>query len=320
MNAAAPLVSVVIPCFNARRWIEATIASVEAQTWRPLEIVVVDDGSTDGSGEWLQAQADRGRLRLVRQPNAGQPAAFNAALRIASGDFVQFLDADDILDPTKIELQLSRLKERPDCVATCEWGRFYGDDPSTASFVPELCWTDLTPPAWLAAAFHSGGGMLFPGLWLIPMALARSAGDWNESIAGRNPDGEYFVRVLNRSVGVLFCEGARVRYRSGIAGSMSRSSGRENLRRQLRSLELIEHAVSGWSLIAGVSDGMGLAYQRYAMSVYPYARDLAEAALERSRILTRRRLAPEGGWRFRVMASLLGWRLARRMQVWSGRP
>jgi glycosyltransferase involved in cell wall biosynthesis len=320
VNDARPLVSVVIPCFNARRWIEATLASVEAQTWRPLEIVVVDDGSTDGSGEYLEAQAAAGRLRLLRQANSGQPSAFNAGLRIASGEYVQFLDADDLIDPAKIELQVERLRANPRHVATCEWGRFYGADPGSARFVREPCWIDCTPAAWFAAAVHDGGGMLFPALWLVPRVLVDAVGGWNEGLAGRNPDGEYFVRVLAVSEGVVFCVGARARYRSGLHASMSGAPGRDNLERQLRSLREIERTVSPWFAAPGVESGLSLAYQRFAMSCYPYAPDLAESAMAHAVDLSPARLEPEGGWRFRWIARLLGWRTARRVQVWSGRP
>ena len=92
-----PLVSVVIPCFNARPWIEETLASVKAQTHRNLEIIVVDDGSTDGSAEWLDEAGRRNVIQVIHQENRGAAAARNAGLSRASGEFIQLLDADDIL-------------------------------------------------------------------------------------------------------------------------------------------------------------------------------------------------------------------------------
>ena len=318
MNASRPLVSVLIPCFNARRWIEATIASVEAQTWRPLEIVVVDDGSTDGSGEWLQAQADAGRLRLHRQANAGQGAALNVALRLSSGDYVQYLDADDLLDPDKIEHQVSRLAGRADALATAAWGRFRADDPAQARFVPEPCWRDLAPLDWLAAAWHDGGGMLFPGLWLAPRALLERAGPWSEDLS-LNIDGEYFVRVLLQSDAVLFCPRARVRYRSLVPGSMSSRIDGAAMQAHQRALARIEAQLAPRLAHPGVRRGLSLVWQRLARFAHPYAPAVAADAMRHAAALDPARLPLEGGWRFRLLSGLFGWRLARRLQVWSGR-
>ena len=318
MNASRPLVSVLIPCFNARRWIEDTIASVEAQTWRPLEIVVVDDGSTDGSGEWLQAQADAGRLRLLRQANAGQTAALNAALRAARGAYVQFLDADDLLDAGKIEQQMARLAGRDDAVATAAWARFHGDDPARARFVPEPCWRDLAPLDWLAAAWHDGGGMLFPALWLAPRALLDRAGPWSEDLSLNN-DADYFVRVLLQARQVLFCPQARVRYRSQVPGSMSSRTDAAAMLAHQRALARVEGHLAPHLGHAAVRRGLSLVWQRFARFAHPYAPAVASDAMRHARALDAARLPLEGGWRFRLVSGLLGWRLARRLQVWSGR-
>ena len=108
----APLVSVVIPAFEARPWVEDTIDSVLAQTHPRVEIIVVDDGSTDGTGTFVRERygAD---VACIRQENAGLAAARNAGLEVASGRYVQFLDADDLLLPQKIARHVEILEENP---------------------------------------------------------------------------------------------------------------------------------------------------------------------------------------------------------------
>lgn len=317
MNDSRPLVSVIIPCFNARRWIGATLDSAQAQTWRPLEIVVVDDGSTDGSGPWLQAQADTGRIRLLQQANSGQTAALNAGVALSRGRYLQFLDADDLIDPDKIARQMARLAGATDAVATAEWARFHGDDPSAADFVPEPCWRDLAPADWLAEAWHEGGGMLFPALWLVPRDLVLRAGPWDESLSLNN-DAEFFVRVLRQAREVRFCAGARARYRSGVPGSMSSRVDPKAWTAYARALERIDAHVSGWDHV-GVRRGLSLCWQRFARGAYPYVPTLAEDALRRARALDPAELPVEGGWRYRALAACIGWRATRRLQVWSGR-
>jgi hypothetical protein len=110
--AQEALVSVIIPVFNGEALIGDTIESALRQTWRNLEIIVVDDGSTDRTAEVVQAYADRdSRIRLVRQPNSGVARARNRGLAGARGEFVAPLDADDLWEPTKIEMQVRRMSQ-----------------------------------------------------------------------------------------------------------------------------------------------------------------------------------------------------------------
>src|SRR5579885_3318825 len=109
----APLISVVIPCFNAERTLLRTLASVRAQTYRPIEIIAVDDASRDGTLRLLREQESDG-VRVIAQPrNGGAPAARNAAIAIARGEFLAFVDADDEWYPDKLEQQFRLIVDRP---------------------------------------------------------------------------------------------------------------------------------------------------------------------------------------------------------------
>jgi glycosyltransferase involved in cell wall biosynthesis len=308
------LVSVVIPCFNAERWLGATIASVRAQTHRPLEIIAVDDGSTDGTAALLDSLAGPD-LRVVRQANRGQSAALNAGLAVARGECIQFLDADDLLEPRKIELQLARLAEPGEAVATCEWGRFH-DDPRETRFEPDACWSDQDARAWLARNWERGGGMMLPALWLLPRAVAGRAGPWNETLTV-NVDMEYFVRALLAAGQVRFARGARCHYRSGVAGSVSGRRDAAAWNSYFRSIELSQSRLG--ALDEPLRRGLSLVWQRFAHAAFPDEPSLADDAMRRARQLHEARLPPEGGWRFRAAARVLGWRLARRLQRLSGR-
>ena len=110
-----PLVSVVIPAYNAASFIDASVGSVLAQSFRDLEIVVVDDGSTDATADRVRAFGQR--VRLVRQTNRGVSAARNAGVSLAQGRYVAFLDADDAWQPAKIDRQIEALRRHGDCGA-----------------------------------------------------------------------------------------------------------------------------------------------------------------------------------------------------------
>ena len=100
-----PTVSVVIPTYNYGRYICETIDSALAQTYKPLEVIVVDDGSTDDTRERLAAYSDR--IRYILQKNSGPAAARNTGIVAAQGEFVALLDSDDLWLPEKVERQVA---------------------------------------------------------------------------------------------------------------------------------------------------------------------------------------------------------------------
>jgi len=107
------LVSVIIPAYNAAPWIRRAVDSVLAQTHSPLEVIVIDDGSTDATVRELERYG--AVVRILRKTNGGQASARNAGLAAAHGDWIAFLDADDEWLPRKVELQLAALRARPEC-------------------------------------------------------------------------------------------------------------------------------------------------------------------------------------------------------------
>ena len=123
-----PLISCVVPVFNGERFLTEALESIFAQTYRPIEVLVVDDGSTDGTADVLARFADR--IEVIRQENAGPAASRNRGLAAATGAFVAFQDADDIWLPEKLELQMECLAAQPEAaLCTCLIQNFW---------VPEL--------------------------------------------------------------------------------------------------------------------------------------------------------------------------------------
>src|SRR5437764_466946 len=121
------LVTTIIPVFNRPSMLREAVASVVAQTYRPIEIVIVDDGSTDDSARVADELANE-FTRVIHQPNGGAGAAREAGRRVARGEFIQHLDSDDLLLPRKFEMQVEGLRANSDCGASYGWTRL-GDDP-----------------------------------------------------------------------------------------------------------------------------------------------------------------------------------------------
>jgi glycosyltransferase involved in cell wall biosynthesis len=287
------------------------------QTWPHIEVIVVDDGSSDDSASIVQHFVERG-VKLIRQPRAGASAARNQGFDVSIGEFVQFLDADDVIGPDKISLQMARLLERTACVASSEWGRFY-DLPEKAQFVPEPNWEDLCPLDWLALSRAAGLGMLFPAIWLIPRTIAIAAGPWNETLS-LGDDCEYFTRIVLAAEQVLFCPGARCYYRSGDCRSLSAQKTSVAWASCFAVTELCQDYILTRESSERMRRGFALSWQHLAHASYPYDPGLARRALVRAKALHDVQIRPQGGTAFHVISFVLGWRAARRLQVASGRP
>ncbi|MEX2288088.1 MAG: glycosyltransferase family 2 protein [Planctomycetaceae bacterium] len=117
MNPSQPVtVSVVIPCFNAATYIHEAISSALNQTYRPLEVLVIDDGSTDESAEVAASFGEP--VRVIQQPNQGESVARNRGIDEARGDWIAFLDADDVWKPEKLERQIALIDDGVVCIHT----------------------------------------------------------------------------------------------------------------------------------------------------------------------------------------------------------
>jgi glycosyltransferase involved in cell wall biosynthesis len=114
------LISVIIPAYNAERTILETVKSVQKQTFSDFELIVINDGSTDQTLELVQSFEDE-RLKIFSYKNAGLPVARNRGISHATGEFIAFLDADDLWTPDKLELQLAALKQHPEAGLAYSW-------------------------------------------------------------------------------------------------------------------------------------------------------------------------------------------------------
>ena len=163
-DGTPPRISIIMPCYNAAAHLPLSVGSVHAQTCTDWELIAVDDGSSDDTLAWLQAQTDS-RVRVYGQTNQGVSAARNAGLALARGQYVAFLDADDTWDPDFLSKMSAALEQRPDTVlAYCGWQNVGLEGPRGEPFTPP----DYETPAKRVA--------LFTGCrWPIHAALTQRA-------------------------------------------------------------------------------------------------------------------------------------------------
>jgi len=205
-----PLVSILVPAYNSGEWVAESLQSALAQTWPRKEIIVVDDGSTDRTAEIARRFASDGVV-VASTKNQGAAAARNYALQLSQGAYIQWLDADDLLAPDKIERQLLALGEVEDkrILLSSPWA-YFNYRTNRARFVPTSLWHDLSPVDWLLRKMGENLHMQ-TATWLTSRNLRRR-GPWDTRLIG-DDDGEYYCRVLRASNGTRFVPEAKVFYR-----------------------------------------------------------------------------------------------------------
>ncbi|MBK8712932.1 MAG: glycosyltransferase family 2 protein [Niastella sp.] len=305
------LVSIVISAYNAEKYIEQTLDSVLNQTWKPLEIIVVNDGSIDGTADILERYKEKGIIAL-EQENKGQDAALNTGFRHSKGSYVKFMDSDDLLNPEMIEKQMDVVGESEECVAYGEWARFFNDEPNEANFTPLHYWKDMKPLDFLTAS--ASGVMLQCGIMLIPRKLIEIAGLWDERLILFN-DTEFFNRILLASKAVKFSSGAKLYYRSGMPGSISAGRSKKYYESTYlaacligEQLLAVEDSIRTRKLVSNT-----FLMQYYHM--YPKYKELQNRYIEKIEKYGNGSYIPDaGGVLFLRLKKIFGWKWAKRIQ------
>jgi len=214
-----PLVSILIPAYNAEKWIRDTINSALCQTWPNKEIIVVDDGSIDNTLS-IAISMESEIVKVVSQKNRGASFARNKALELSKGDYIQWLDADDLLHPDKIiqQVRVAEKDNNPLILYSSSFGTFYSRIQN-AEIQPNKLWKDLSPIEWMITKFSYRSWMSVVS-WLISRNLCDVAGCWDETLT-LDDDGEYICRIVSASEKIKFVPEAICYYRIGNTNSLS---------------------------------------------------------------------------------------------------
>jgi glycosyltransferase involved in cell wall biosynthesis len=310
----APLVSVVIPAFNAEEYVETAVHSALGQTVHEIEVVVVDDGSTDATAARVGA-IDDPRLVLLRRANAGQSVAINSGVVNSQGAYIKLLDADDWLNPEHIESQLSVLDGSEGVVASCAWGPFVNDfaDPVRKHEHTNRNYDEALD--WIVDSLVEDTGMMGGWMWLIPRALWNRSGGYEPRLSfSPNNDFEFSIRLLLASSGVRFASGAVYSYRKGVSAALSAQ------RSHAAMASILEATEMGTALLLEAENSPRIRrlcanrIQKWLFQFYPDYPGLVEAAERRIEELGGSDLQMQGGMVGRMMTPLIGWKGVRRLQ------
>lgn len=318
------LVSVIIPVYNAALHLSATLESALGQTYAEKEIIVVDDQSTDASYAIAQQYEPKG-VKVVRQPNSGAAVARNTGLAHAQGRYIQFLDAGDLLDPSKIEEQMAALDGAEDKVAVCNYIQFSEEAGLKTLSPPDqsrFIFSSDDPLDFLVRLLGGKGESNFiqTNCWLVPRNLIDKAGGWR-NYRCPDDDGEFFTRVLLASKGIVYVPGVYNYYRISPGGvnQLSQNKNRHYLRNTLLTIDLKYQYLQQKGFHPLTKAAMARQYLDFAVYSYPEQKILSAMAQKRYRLLNTKMTVPMLGNRLvEWVGAVFGWKVARMVSYYLG--
>ena len=239
-----PLISIIIPSYNSLKYLDGSIGSALNQTYENVEIILIDDGSTDGTRDSFNKFEKHGII-CRNQPNKGASAARNHGLSLAKGEYIQFLDADDILHPDKLKKQVSLMEKEDADLSFSYWENFTNDVTTSQTFrFPHIPFDSIQNGRDVIRSFGEDNWFVVPAAWLVKKELIEKAGYWNEFITN-NDDGEYFSRILFWSQKVSIVKESLAFYRLTDDVSLSTMNTEQKAYSALYSWKLIHTLLSG---------------------------------------------------------------------------
>ncbi len=309
------VVSVVVPVFNRPRLLAESVSSVLAQTYERFEIIIVDDSSTDDTPSVIEAlRARDSRIHSVRRANGGPGLARETGRQLARGEFVQYLDSDDLLLPRKFELQVAALRARPDC------GIAYGRVLYRADDGREIACTWKPHDLVVETLFPS---ILLARWWetvtpLFRRSVIDAAGPWTDMRL--EEDWEYDARIAATGARLVFIDEVLAEHRDHADERLSRGAGGDP--RRLRDRARAHELIGSHALRAGVDPHLP-EFRRFARELFHLARQCGAAGLtdEAKRLLAMARAVEDRPdmAAYRVASNVIGSRRAGRLAAWLDR-
>ncbi len=231
-----PLISVIIPNYNNEKYLDRCIQSVTNQSYKNIEIIIIDDGSTDRSLDICRSYSDKDkRITIFKNKNRGAAFSRNYGISKSNGEYIQFLDSDDYISHDKFEHQVELLRKRPpNTLVFCGYTNVYGQKKAA---VKNTINHDYKFPVQLIFEMWQSKEFIAIHSYLIPRVLINVAGLWNQKLTS-NDDGEFMTRIILSSSEVIFDDSSQSFYVFK-AGSLSKQKEPDNFISRLDSYRLI---------------------------------------------------------------------------------
>lgn len=310
-----PLVSIIIPVYNKSAFVKESIDSALAQSYPYIELVLINDGSIDGSLEILQECKEKypDKINLIDSPNQGVSAATNLGIQGSKGDYIQFLDADDLISPDKISTQISLLKgKEKTSLATCSYVGFI-DSIQDFREVSYRAFQSFESGIELLLQFWERQEMLQPASYLTHRSLIEKAGPWDESLI-INQDGEFFTRVLLHAKQIIYDSNSIVYYRTPGPNNVSQQKSEKAFSSLLNSFQLYEKYTLVNEDSINVRKALKQVYQKFIYDCFPKYPSLISKAEELINNLGISEETYIGGAKFQILSKCFGFKNALRLK------
>lgn len=294
-----------------------TLDSALGQSYPNIELVLVNDGSIDGSMTILEAYQSRfpDKIILIDQLNGGVSKATNIGIQASKGEYIQFLDADDILSEDKILKQIKLLENQDSKVmASSEWVNFK-EDIAVFSRLPYGVFQSFDSGMDLLLRFWNFQEMHQPGVYLTHRTLIKKAGSWDETLK-INQDGEFFMRVLLQASKIRFEPTERVYYRQPGISNVSQQKSEKAYASLLDSYQAYERNVLVVENSPRVRKALKKVYQKFIYDCFPNYPHLVAKAEELMETLQISEKTYIGGPKFQELSRLIGFKNALRLKRW----
>ncbi len=307
-----PSVSILIPCFNAERWVAQAIHSALDQTHEDKEVIVVDDGSTDGSLDVIKSFGNQ--IRWETGPNRGGNAARNRLLELATGEWVQFLDADDYLESDKISKQLKAVEaqaEPVDVIYSPVISEVWYDSAAIERSESEVSVNASLHEQWIRWQVAQTGSVMWRREALV------SIGGWNEAYPCCQ-DNEVTLRAIKHGLKFHYCPDAGAVYRIWSEDTVCRKDPGRVVQHKTQLIEqMMDWLVSQNKLTKEVEAAAGQAFFEMARTLAKY--DLAAAENYKTERISAGWYLPSGAaapWHYRLAHSIGGFSFAEKLAAW----
>jgi glycosyltransferase involved in cell wall biosynthesis len=306
-DMTTPLVSVIIPAYNSEKYIAETLRSVIAQSYKNLEIIVVDDASTDNTLQVVESMDITRPIAVIKkEKNSGAAASRNLGYKYSKGSLIKCLDADDFIDSEMITNQVALVVDENNIISA-QWGRFVNDDINTFKLSPETCWQTMPSNDWVCASWRNANAMTNPGIFLIPRKIIEKAGLWDETLSLLD-DTEYFMKTILATDKVIFSSNSTLYYRSGLNNSLSRTKTRKGFESAFNAIEkasltLLDKRNDHTAKLSCANNWQLFIYDHYPN--YPDLTNKAEAYIQQ--LTTPDLPFPSGGYT-KLLLNFLNWK------------
>lgn len=309
-------VSVLIPLYNAEKYIAETIQSVLHQTYKNIEIIIVDDGSTDKSFE-IAKEYESPNIIVAQQLNRGPGGARNKAFELSSGNYIQYLDADDLLSENKIETQLNELlKYGDDTFVLGDMAEFYSTTASSKRIHHDYIQNYENPIEFLVN-YWSHKGMIGTHTFLISRNAVISAGIWNEKWI-LNEDGEFISRLIATSNTIIYTPDTIAYYRKSNVNSLNSHRTEQHYLSQLESFSSYKSLAQKFNN-THLFHALAIKYSRLLYYLYPSYPNLRDDIIKRLNELGYSKPIPLGSKKITFFMRLVGYKNALFLRKYLGK-